>query len=79
MSVDRAVIDVTNAQPYLSGVVMITQKKTWTRIGKAKSGFLSVDNDLHLKCVKNNVKVALIPNLYVYHWYRGDGDFSHLN
>ena len=76
---ETEVIDITNRNPYLSGVVMICQKKVWDRIGGAKSGFLSVDNDLHIKCAKAGIKVGLISNLYVYHWYRGDGDTSHLS
>ena len=73
------VIDVTHSTVLLSGVVIIVSKKTWTTITGAKDGFLGVDNDLHYKCRKNNIKVGFIPNIYTYHWYRGDGDISHLN
>lgn len=76
---ETEVVDVTNQSVRLSGVVMICQKKVWDTIGGAKSGFLSVDNDLHDKCAKNGIKVGLISNLYAYHWYRGDGDRSHLS
>lgn len=79
MDRDLGVIDVTNQHVPLSGVVMIVQKKTWDKIGGAKSGFLGVDNDLHHKCRQNGIKVGLIPSLYTYHWYRGDGDTSHLS
>lgn len=75
---EEEVIDVTKASP-LSGVVMIVQKKVWKKIGGAKDGFLSVDNSLHYRCTQNGVKVGAIRSLYVYHWYRGDGDRSHLS
>lgn len=71
------IVDVTQGAP-LSGVVIICQKKVWDLIGGAKPGFLSVDNDLHFKCRNLGVKVGVMPSLYVYHWYRGDGDLSHL-
>ena len=79
MDRDLDVVDVTNERVFLSGVVMIVQKKTWKKIGGAKSGFLSVDNDLHSKCKQKGIRVGLIPSLYTYHWYRGDGDTSHLS
>lgn len=68
---DKAVVDITNSQP-LSGVVIIAKKKMWKVIGGAKDGFLGVDNDIHVKCRQNGMKVGLIRNLYVYHWYRAD-------
>ena len=75
---DFGVIDVTSASGKLSGVVMVSNKKAWDSVGGAKNGFLSVDNDLHSKYSRNGMKVGFIPSLYVYHWYRGDGDTSHL-
>lgn len=74
---ENEVQDVTKA-PGLSGVVMIVQKKVWDKIGGAKDGFLGVDNELHYACARNGVKVGLIRSLYVYHFYRADGDRSHL-
>jgi GT2 family glycosyltransferase len=76
---EPSVTDVTTASP-LSGVVMISSKKTWDAIGGAKEeGMLGIDNDLHFRCRDNGIKVGLIENLYVYHWYRGDGDCGHLD
>lgn len=62
----------------LSGVVILISKKTWNKVGGFKDGFLSVDNDIHKKCISYNIKVGLMTGVYVYHWYRGDGDNSHL-
>ena len=76
---DLKVVDVTSAPVKLSGVVMISNKKAWDSVGGAKDGFLSVDNDIHNKYSRNGMKVGFIPSLYVYHWYRGDGDTSHLS
>lgn len=71
-------VDVTNA-PYMSGVVMIVKKSVWDKIGGAPDGMLGVDGQLHIRCRKKGIKVGLIPSLYVYHWYRGDGQTKHLN
>lgn len=75
---DLNIIDVTSASVKLSGVVMISNKKSWDKVGGAKDGFLGVDNNLHDKYREKDMKVGFIPSLYVYHFYRGDGDVSHL-
>lgn len=62
-----------NFSAFLSGVIIITSKKTWKKIGGFKEGFLGVDNCFHVDCLYNNVKVGLIKGLYLYHWYRADG------
>jgi hypothetical protein len=69
------VFSITNP---LSGVVILISKKTWQATGGFANGFLGVDNDIHKKCLSNNIKVGLMGGVYVYHWYRGDGDVSHL-
>lgn len=74
---NNVIINVTNAA-LLSGVFLLVSKKTWDLIGGAKSGFLGVDNDLHKKCKDKNIQVGLLTNLYIYHWYRAEGDTSHL-
>jgi GT2 family glycosyltransferase len=71
------VVDATNFS-CLSGVVIISNKKAWNRARGAKYGFLGVDNDLLERYRDNGMKLGFIPSLYVYHWYRGDGDTSHL-
>lgn len=69
------VFSITNP---LSGVVILISKKTWKTVGGFADGFLGVDNDIHEKCLANSIKVGLMGGVYVYHWYRGDGDASHL-
>jgi len=69
------VFSITNP---LSGVIILISKKTWKTVGGFIDGFLGVDNDIHKKCLDNNIKVGLMGGVYVYHWYRGDGDVSHL-
>ena len=67
------VLDITRSS-LLSGVVIITQKKMWDKIGGAMDGFLGVDNDIHAKFRDHGMKVGLIRSLYVYHFYRADKD-----
>ena len=71
------VTDLTNERE-ISGLVMLVSKKVWQDVGGFKSGFLSVDNDMHRKCRDNGYKVYLMDGVYVYHWYRGDGNKSHI-
>jgi len=72
------ILDLNNPNHLLSGVVILISKKTWKNIGGFIDGFLRVDNNIHKKCLDNNIKVGLMGGVYVYHWYRGDGDVSHL-
>jgi GT2 family glycosyltransferase len=72
-----SVKDLTDSQ-LISGVVLVIKKKTWQEVGGFKCGFLGVDNDIHQKCKNHGYKVLLMQGVYVYHWYRGDGDISHL-
>lgn len=61
-----------------SGVILLTSKKVWKKVGGFKDGFLGVDNDYHQRCIDSGLDTALMPGVYVYHWYRGDGDKEHL-
>lgn len=54
----------------MSGVVILTSKKTWKEVGGFKGGFLGVDNDYHVRMRKHNKRVILMKGIYVYHWYR---------
>jgi GT2 family glycosyltransferase len=72
-----SVADVTDA-PYMSGVVMIVKKSVWKELGGAPEGMLGVDGQLHIRCRESNIKLGLMNHLYVYHWYRGDGNTNHL-
>lgn len=76
-ALDVEVLDDFNI--LLSGVVILISKKTWIKTGGFKDGFLSVDRDIHRKCLDNNISVGLMKGFYVYHWYRADGNISHLN
>lgn len=62
----------------LSGVVIVTSKKAWKLAGGFKSGFLSVDWDYTQRLNKLNLKTYIMTGVYVYHWYRGDGNLSHI-
>lgn len=64
----------------LSGFFILIKKEIWKKIGGFSEGyFLGVDNKLHKDCIENNIKVGLMNGVYVYHWYRGDGDKTHLD
>lgn len=69
---------LTRATFPISGVLMCLSKQTWKTMGKFKPGFLGVDNRAHRDILAIGKEVYIITNLYVYHWYRGDGDMSHL-
>lgn len=65
--------------PYhLSGVIILVSKETWKEIGGFTYGFLGVDNVFHKRCREFGIPVGLCQGLYVYHWYRGNGDKEHL-
>lgn len=74
------VTDLTtnNSDYFLSGVVILISKKAWKECGGFIEGFLGVDRTLHKNCVENGVSVGRMDGVYVYHWYRGDGDMQHV-
>jgi GT2 family glycosyltransferase len=76
-SLRHHLVDVTDGQ-LISGVVLLLKKSTWKKVGGFKDGFLSVDNDMHSKVKNAGMKVCIMSGVYVYHWYRGDGDLSHI-
>lgn len=61
----------------MSGVLILVSKRTWKKVRFA-NGFLGVDNQFHTDCVLQGLPVYLMNGVYVYHWYRGDNDISHL-
>ena len=75
-------LDVTDKRPYLSGVLILVQKRLWKAIGGFKeNGMLGIDNYLHKDAKSKGFKVMLMQGVYVYHWYRNDksvNDTSHL-
>ena len=62
---------------YISGVLMVVKKEAWKRV-KFKGGFLGVDNRFHKDVLEAGYKALLMDGVYLYHFYRGDGDLSHL-
>ena len=68
-----------NPEVLLSGVVILISKKTWRLTGGFADGFLRVDRNMHERCLDKNIKVGLMDGVYVYHWYRGDGDIAHIH
>lgn len=66
----------------MSGVCIIYSKDEWlkTPFRSMKSGnFLGVDNALHYDLIGKGKAVGVLLGVYAYHFYRGDGDRSHLN
>lgn len=72
------ILELGNPAQLLSGVVILINKKTWKKVGGFVDGFLGVDNNIHKKCLDKSIGVGLMAGVYVYHWYRGDADISHL-
>lgn len=62
-----------------SGVLILVKKSTWKQIEGCPNGFLGVDNEIHRRCINKGIKVGRMDGVYLYHWYRGDGDTTHLN
>lgn len=67
-----AVVDVTGG-PRISGVLLCLSRETWERIGGFRDGFFGVDNRVHEAVRAAGLRVYMMPGLYLYHWYRGDG------
>lgn len=62
---------LNNPDAPLSGVLMLMSKDAWKAVGGFKEGCLGVDNDIHQKFLMNGLKVGLMKNFYIYHFYRG--------
>lgn len=73
--------DITDDQPF-SGVMIMTQKKTWVDIGGFKEGIgmLGVDNQFHLSTKEHGKRVGLMKGIYLMHYYRNGNpnDKGHL-
>lgn len=61
-----------------SGVVMVTSKTAHARAGGFHDGFLGVDNNYHERIQAAGMETHVLMSQPVYHWYRGDKDFTHL-
>lgn len=70
--------EYTNRKWGLSGFVIVTSKKAWKAVGGFKSGFLGVDWDYTNRLWDKKIKTYIMGGVYLYHWYRGDGDTSHI-
>lgn len=55
----------------LSGVMILSQKKTLKKLLFNESGMLGVDNEFHKKAKSQGLKIGLMQGVYIYHWYRG--------
>lgn len=63
----------------LSGLVMCTSKATWKAAGGFRDGFLGVDNYYQRDVLtRAHKKTFIMRGVYLYHWYRADGDVAHL-
>jgi glycosyltransferase involved in cell wall biosynthesis len=60
----------------ISGVILLLSKQAW-RESPFSDGFLSVDNKIHRSVRNAGGKVGIAEGLFVYHFYRADGDASH--
>lgn len=69
--------DVTFDFPFISGLVMATNPIAWSHAGGFNNGFF-VDNDYHARIARSGLRVGIMSTMYVYHFYRGDGDLGHL-
>jgi len=68
----------TNPKTLLSGVLMVVNRKAWEEV-KFREGFLGVDNSMHKDMLSKGWDVLLMTGVYLYHFYRGDNDLSHVN
>jgi GT2 family glycosyltransferase len=73
-----SVLDLSALRPPISGVLICISRKAWLQAGKFREGFFGVDNQIHLDIVRAGYQVLLAKGLYVYHWYRADGDQRHV-
>jgi len=67
------VVDVSKTHA-ISGVVILIYRKAWEEVGGFPTGWMGIDNEFHNRLVKAGVKVGLCKGIYVYHYYRGNGE-----
>ena len=73
------VTDISDSRPpnLMAGMMMLIPKKIWQDVGGFdENGILGVDNFFHQKLQKFGKKVLVMEGIYVYHWYRADGNGS---
>lgn len=60
-----------------SGVVILIKKSAWRKMGGfLDNGFLGVDDNVRASANLNNIKIAIMNGVYVYHWYRADNPYK---
>jgi len=75
--VDTTVEDVTNSDHLARGLLILVSKKTWQAVGGFPApGLLGVDWGWHLRLRRYGKPYYCVNGLYLYHWYRADGDLS---
>ena len=76
MQVIHTSIDVTENEKLPGGYalsgLMVIQKKTWNAVGGFPSGAKFVDWGMHSKIRSYGLKVYLLPQIYAYHWGKGN-------
>ena len=73
--------NVTNFKPFLSGFMILLNKKSWLKFGEFKSnGMLGIDNNYHEQIKNNGGKIGRADGIYIYHWYRNNNhnELNHL-
>jgi GT2 family glycosyltransferase len=63
-------VDTTKASGRFSGMLMLTNKTVWEKVGHFKTdSFFHVDVDYYDKVKKAGYRTAIMADLYVYHMY----------
>lgn len=55
----------------VAGLFMAFKKSTWKAVGGFAEDSISFDTDFSQRVRRKGMKIGLMTNLYVYHWYRG--------
>ncbi len=73
--IERSKVEETGQ--WFSGVLILVSRKTWDRV-PFRSGLCGVDNQFHWEIYQAGLKVYLLADLYVYHFYRNQEGTKHL-
>lgn len=69
---DKTLTDVTEEE-LMAGMFFVISKRTFDLIGPFPDGLRGLDNALHVRLRLKGLKLYCINGLYLYHWYRADG------
>lgn len=80
---NRGIVTEQTTNHWMSGMMIGLKKSAWLKMGKFKSGMLGVDNRFHQSLRRMGIKLWLMNDTYVYHYYSnsdlsGKRDTSHL-